>query len=438
MSSASASRPPLFLTLWYASLFVAGSLAIVLLTYFLTSASLRQRDQQIIQNKLGEYATIYAQGGLRALASTVQAEQRTAAERLFVRVIDGGSEAIVMSDRDEWDVRALETASIRLRDGTVMQVGKSTEARRDILARFRVTLGIVTLSIVVIALTGGWIATEAALQPIRRLTTAVRKIIATGQTRDRVPVGPSDDALDELTRLFNVMLDRVEGLVAGMRGALDNVAHDLRTPLTRIRGVAETALAAPSDVERSREALADCIEETDHVLTMLNTLMDISEAESGAMPLNRSTLPLSEIVLRAADLYREVAEARHLAFNVDLRHDPTVSADRVRLEQVAANLIDNAVKYTPAGGTVTVEVDVVGSFGVMRVRDTGSGIPASELPHVWDRLFRGDAARSARGLGLGLSLVKAIVEAHGGRVEADSSVGRGSTFTVSLPRLSQM
>src|SRR5262245_36135725 len=287
---------PLFLTLWYSALFVAGSLLIVFLTYVLTAASLAQRDQQIIQAKLGDYATVYARGGLRALASTVQAEQRTAPERLFVRVVDRGAEAIVLSDREAWDTATLETASMQLLDGTLVQVGKSSEARRDLLARFRATLGLVALSVIVIALTGGWLATQSALRPIRELTAAVKQVIATGQTSQRVPVGPNDDAIDELTRLFNQMLEKIESLVRGMRSALDNVSHDLRTPLTRLRGEAEMALAGAPDLERYREALADAVEETDRVLVMLNALMDISEAESGVMPLNREPVRLSDIL----------------------------------------------------------------------------------------------------------------------------------------------
>ncbi len=432
MSSNRRGRP-LFLTLWYSALFVTGSLAIVLLTYILTASSLAQRDHQIIQSKLGEYSSVYARGGLRALAATVQAEQRGMPERLFVRVVDRGSEAIVLSDRDEWNPVMLETAAVTLSDGTVVQVGKSTEARRDLLARFRATLGLVTLSILALALGGGWVATQSALRPIRQLTGVVRGIIATGRTKERVPIGPNDDAIDELTRLFNEMLDRIDGLVTGMRGALDNVSHDLRTPLTRVRGVAETALAAAPDVERYRDALADCVEETDRVLVMLNTLMDISEAESGAMPLRREPVALSEVVARAFDLYREVAEAKGVALSVAVRHDAVVSADRIRLEQVAANLIDNAIKYTPAGGDVVADIDFEAARGILRVRDTGAGIPATELSHVWDRLFRGDTARTERGLGLGLSLVKAVVEAHGGSVAVESDLGRGSVFTVTLP-----
>jgi signal transduction histidine kinase len=428
--------PPAFglrLALWYATLFVIGAIAIVFLTYYLAAASLTQRDRQIIEQKLGEYASVYARGGIRSLYDVVSYEQRTAPERLFVRVLDRGREMIVFTPSQEWDSARVETVARTLPDGTIVQVGKSPDLRQDLLARFRATLGLVTLSIVIIALTGGWLATQSALQPIRRLRTAVTRIIRTGRTDERVPVGAGDDAIGELSALFNAMLDKIEGLVTGMRGALDNVSHDLRTPLTRLRGTAEMALAGPPDVDRYREALADCVEETDRVLTMLNALMDITEAETGTMPLRRERVSLKGVVTRAAELYREVADARGVVLTADAPHDVAVTGDPVRLEQVAANLLDNAIKYTPDGGQVRIELVPEDGRAILRVTDTGAGIASDELPRIWERLFRGDRSRAERGLGLGLSLVKAIVEAHGGTVGVASELGRGSTFEADLP-----
>jgi signal transduction histidine kinase len=436
------------IALWYATLFLLGSIAIVLLTYYLTAASLAQRDRQIIRAKLGDYAAAYARGGVSVLAATVRAEQAVAPERLFVRVVDRGVEAVVLSSPEGWSPSSLETESARLDDGTLVQVGKSTEPREDLLRRFRAALGLVTLSIVLVALTGGWLATQSAIYPIRRLTQAVRRITRTGRTDARVPIihTGSQDAIDELTVLFNAMLDKIEGLVTAMRGSLDNVSHDLRTPLTHLRGTAELALAGEPDPQRYRDALVACVEESDRVLVMLNTLMDISEAESGAMLLRREAVRLRDIAARAADLYKEVADAKGVEIRladdvsesddrVDGRTtaDLVVSGDRPRLEQVAANLIDNAVKYTPSGGRVSVRVRRERDDAMLEVTDTGYGIPAAELPRIWDRLFRGDTSRTERGLGLGLSLVKAIVEAHGGTVAATSEAGKGSTFRVRLP-----
>lgn len=436
MSSDRSMRPlGLRIGLWYATLFIAGSIAIVLLTYTLTSNSLEQRDRQIINQKVGEYASIYARGGTRALEATIQAEQQTAPERLFVRVVGFTSDVIISNLPEGLDPASLETASIQLADGTIVEVGKLTEAREDLLARFRDALGLVTLSVVLIALTGGWLATQSALQPIRRLIGVFEQIVRTGRTDERVPVPPHKDAINQLTVLFNAMLDKIEGLVTGMRGALDNVSHDLRTPLTRLRGAAELALGGPPDVERYREALADCVEESDRVLVMLNTLMDISEAESGAMPLQREPIRLADVAARALDLYHDVADARDVTLTAGASADVKISGDRVRLEQVAANLVDNALKYTPPGGRVTVDVAREAERAVLRVRDTGTGIRDDELPRIWERLFRGDTSRTERGLGLGLSLVKAVVEAHGGAVSVQSSPGAGSTFSVFLPAL---
>lgn len=429
------------LALWYTTLFIVSAMSIVLMTYYLTAASLAERDRQILRSKVGEYAAAYARGGLPALTNTVRAEQAVAPERLFVRVIDRGVEARLVSNPEGWDPSHLELESAQLGDGTLVQVGKSNEARVDLLGRLRVALGIVMVFIIAIGLAGGWMATESAMFPVRRLTHTVREIIDTGRTDARVPLPPEPaprDAIDELSTLVNAMLDRIERLVDAMRGALDNVSHDLRTPLSRLRATAEFALAGPSDVDRYREALADCVEETDRTLVMLNTLMDISEAESGTMQLQRERVDLRAVIDRAIDLYRDVADGEGVTLALTVAPpagDPpiVVTADRTRLEQVAANLIDNAVKYTPSGGRVDVELMREGATAAIRVRDSGVGIPSNELPRIWDRLFRGDRSRTERGLGLGLSLVKAIVEAHGGHVAVESQIGKGSTFTVSLP-----
>jgi signal transduction histidine kinase len=447
------------LALWYAAIFVASALALVALTYVLLSASLRSYDRDTIETGLVQYARAYMVGGPQALARELSDGNLAASPGpLFVRTLGPGQELVFFSMPQQWrrfdlsqlntpqlsgeqtwaeldtgdggDV--LEVASVRLPDGTLLQVGKSTERRRELLQRFRRVLFIDLGLVVVIALAGGAVVTRSGLQPLRSLTETVRGIVRTGRTDTRVPPSRADDALGELGSHVNAMLDRIDRVVTGMRGALDNVAHDLRTPLTRLRGLAEEALAS-GDPQRMRAALTECVEEADRVDTMLHTLMDISEAETGTMSLRREAVPVADVAQQTLDLYEDAAEAQGVRLSASVAEGLVASVDRTRLRQVLANLVDNAVKYTPAGGSVTLEAVREGSDAVLRVHDTGAGITADELPRIWERLYRGDRSRTTRGLGLGLSLVKAIVEAHGGRVSVRSTPGEGSTFEVRVP-----
>jgi signal transduction histidine kinase len=447
------------LALWYAVVFVASSLTIIALTYALLAASLRQYDREIIQTTLIQYASAYARGGPEALAREMQRTQATGDQGpLFVRTLGARQDVLFLSMPEAWrrfdlsqlatppltgeqmwatletgDGDRLEVASVRLPDGTLFQVGKSTERRTELLARFRRVLFVLFASIAVVGLAGGTLVTWSALQPVYALAATVQRILRTGRTDTRVPIGDTGDVLGRLGVLFNAMLDRIDAVVAGMRGALDNVAHDLRTPLTRLRGIAETALQS-DDPARLREGLADCLEESDRVAGMLSTLMDISEAETGTMQLQLEPVSLAELARQTVDLFEDLAEDRGLTLHVEShQEDIRVRGDRSRLRQVLTNLVDNAVKYTPPGGRIDLGIRRDGPAAVVTVADTGIGIAAEDLPRVWERLYRGDKSRAERGLGLGLSLVKAIVEAHHGTATVESRPGTGTTVQVRLP-----
>lgn len=464
MSGAERPRSPLSqalglrLALWYAALFAGSVLLISGLAYLLLARSLAERDHDIIRVKLADYAARYDATGLRGLSQAVFAEQASGTpDRVFVRLIGPNADVLLASMPPAWGAYdldrlpphadgwrsvpardapiELEVAARRLADGTVLQIGRTTLERERTLREVRGLLGAVLASVLVLGLAGGAALTWSALQPIRDLLDTLRGITRTGHLEARVPVADDRDILSELGRVSNAMLARIQTLVQGMREALDAVAHDLRTPLARLRGRAEQALVAePADAASYREALADCIEEADRASSLLTTLMDISEAETGVMHLHAEQVDVGAVLTETVELYEDVAEARRIALAAAMPDVPlTVTADRARLRQVLANLVDNAVKYTPPGGRVDLEARAADHEVALTVSDTGPGIPADQQPRIWDRLYRGDAAHGERGLGLGLSLVRAVIEAHGGRVELTSEEGQGSRFTIVLP-----
>jgi signal transduction histidine kinase len=448
------------LTLWYSTIFICSSLLLFGLAYFLLSSAIREKDRRIIQTKISEYALMEQTRGLEALLSEIRLEDGSnKLAGLFVHVADPKDRTLFVTVPHELmsmdlkkiekktssvgkdqgifsiskgDEEVIEIANQRLADGVLLQVGKDYEEREKLLERFWNIFAGIMIPVVLFGFTGGSFLAFRALRPIRDLIYTVRSI-DTGKMDARVPSRQTGDELDELVQLFNSMLGKIETLITGMRAALDNVAHDLRTPVTRLRAVVETVLQSEGDGNTLREALMDCGEESERIVTMLNTLMDISEAEAGVMSLELERVNIVSLIEEAMELYQYVAEDRGVALGTTLPEELYGRVDPNRVRQVIANLLDNAIKYTPGGGRVGIEAGRSGSEVIILVRDTGPGISPDDLPRIFDRLYRGDKSRSHRGLGLGLSLVRAVVHAHGGRIEVASQPGGGSLFTVFLP-----
>jgi heavy metal sensor kinase len=281
----------------------------------------------------------------------------------------------------------------------------------------------------------GWFMARRAVAGVETVTQTARQI-SEGSLKERVPVKKHQDEIDQLALTFNQMLDRIQTLVNGIREMSDNIAHDLKSPITRIRGISEVTLTTGASDKDYETMAASTIEECDRLLDMINTMLVISKTEAGVNKLDAQEMDIGAVVRDACELFQSPAEDKDIRLVCDVQGNFGISGDNRLIQRMIANLFDNAIKYTPAGGSVRVTVYPENNHSVaITVKDTGIGISDGNLSRIFERFYRCDPSRSEAGIGLGLSFARAIARAHGGDITVTSIPEKGSTFIVTLPKL---
>ena len=466
MFSSSSIRRSLSLrmTVGYALIFLITTGLILNSSLNRFSKNLKNRDKEIAQIQLNHYVDLFHDRNATELATALEHDRefnamsgfftalvssdgrllqltmprgwmKPGAERVLQQLVKAGSGEIKISKRSIWGKQENDDKLVvfceKFEDGSQAFSGYSTRVRRDTYLDLRESLFRRMLQLSIVGLLIGYWTARRTLKPIRALRDTI-KAVEGGQMGARVELARVDSELVELADQFNRLLDRLEKLISGLRQTLDNVAHDLRTPLTRMSMALERALTRPAGEQDLREALQDCAEDAANISAMLKTMLDISEAETGTLRLELSQIEIGHMLEDLVELYSYLAEAKDIDFRLEVS-PLTLSVDVPRMKRVLANLIDNAIKFTAAGGQVIIRTSQSGNEALIEICDTGCGIDQAETSQIFERLYRCDSSRSEHGQGLGLSLVRAVVEAHGGYVSVVSQPGLGSTFGVHLP-----
>jgi heavy metal sensor kinase len=317
-----------------------------------------------------------------------------------------------------------------------MAIGRALNTNEQILRRFTIRYFTIVPVLILVLCAAGWLAAGRALRPLNAVAEVAHSVTG-DKLHLRIPRREADDELDHLIETFNSMVDRLQNSFNQMRQFSIDVSHELRTPLTAVRGQLEVALMTAETTDQYRDAIYDAIADVERLSNVVRALLHLSQAESGQLTLAQDPVSLAAVARGAVERLGIVADSKSIRLASQLDEQVMVLGDRIQLERLVSNLLTNAIKYTPEGGAVRVEVAKQRRLALLAVEDSGCGIAAEHLPHIFDRLFRVPDGRQDldRGLGLGLSFVAWIVKAHNGRIRVDSKPGQGSRFEVTLPLL---
>jgi len=451
------------LTLWYMFSFTVFCAVMFVATYMTITSQLNHRIDESLLEEMKEMEMIYKKGGLTLLKEELLDEANpVGVDVQFFLVLSQKLNLLASTDLKDWKgmqpfrVQAIEadktscridTVTIhnrkhkvklvtkKMSDGIVIQIGLSLIENDQLLRMFS---DVIFLSSIILLVCGSglcWFITRRAMQGVVHVTkTAVK--IKNGNLDQRVTINNQGTEIVNLAVVFNEMIEKIGVLVDELKNIANNIAHDLRTPITRIRGIAETTLVGDESIENYREMTGLVVEECQSMASMIDTVLDIAEADTSFSNLKMERVDIREILKTACELFELPAKQKQVSISLDCPNSSViVKGDSMKLKRVVANLIDNAVKYTPINEKIflTLKTDKTNVYFI--VKNTGAGISKKNQKEIFKRFYRCDVSRTKHGNGLGLSLALAIVKSYGGTITVESIPDIFTLFTVTLPSL---
>ncbi len=433
------------LALIYLALFATSAIALLGYVYWNTAGFLARQSDEAVQLEITGLAEQYAQGGLAQLVHIVIQRSRDPRQSLYL-LVDGRGSVLagnlgrrpgVEPDQDGWmnfdfnrltmegaEVRPARARAFPLPDGSFLMVGRDVQELRSVESLITTSLAWAIALTVALGLVGGVIISRNMLARIDAINQTSRNIMR-GDLSQRVSVAGSGDELDQLAENLNEMLEQIENLMTGMREVTDNVAHDLRSPLNRLRTRLEMALMQPGSTEDVRTELERSIADADHLLSTFNSLLAIARAETGSLRDTMTRFDLSELVQDAVELYEPVAEDAGIECKVEVDEGLDIFGNKELLAQAIANLLDNAIKHgskaTCGAPQIIVQARRARGEVCVSVADNGPGIAEEDRGRVLGRFVRLEESRNTPGSGLGLSLVAAAAQLHGGKLKLNDA-----------------
>ena len=434
----------------YVVVFVGSVIILGIIAYFAVRGALEERLEANMRAEVAALAKAYRAGGLDQLRAAVNDPQRRASWRYRYRVVTASGATVVGAislldgpttestsstgaGRSKLSVAGVRALSVALDDKYKLSVANNEVVLRDLESALAEVIAAILAASLLFGLVGGWIVSSRYLARIDRISETAQSIIA-GDLTQRIPVNTSNDELDRLALTLNGMLERIGELMESLRQVSNDIAHDLRTPLSRLRQRLETASTSDSSSSEMRDSVAAAISDTDAILETFGALLRIAQIEAGTRKSGFVHLALSDLVQDVVEAYEPAIEDQDKHLVVKIEDDIAFAGDRDLLAQLVANLIENSLRHTPRNTTIRIELRRHSDGTHLVVADDGPGVPSDQKEKLFDRFYRSDQSRNTPGSGLGLSLVKAIADLHGSTIKLRDNLP-GLAVEVSLPEV---